>query len=103
MAHHYSLTIRELTFISWPTQPIRYINAMLVCCWASVADGGSTLNQYWFNVSCWLGTPLLERGGGLSVVVSTAAFHARARGLVPGLGCLKETKDVSSPSTCESQ
>ena len=35
--------------------------------------------------------------------VSTAAFHARARGSVPGLGGLKETKNVSSPSTCESQ
>ena len=32
------------------------------------------------------------RGGGPSVVVSTAAFHARVRGSVPGLGGLKETK-----------
>ena len=31
-------------------------------------------------------------GGGPKVVVSTAAFHARARGSVPGLGGLKETK-----------
>ena len=31
-------------------------------------------------------------GGGSRVVVSTAAFHARARGSVPGLGGLKETK-----------
>ena len=37
------------------------------------------------------------------VMVSTAAFHARVRGSVPGLGGLKETKNVSSPSTCESQ
>ena len=37
-------------------------------------------------------------GGGPRVVVSTAAFHARVRGSVPGLGGLKET-----PSTCESQ
>ena len=44
-----------------------------------------------------------EQGGGTRVVVSTTAFHARARGSVPGLGCLKETKNVSSPSTCESQ
>ena len=43
---------------------------------------------------CW--------GGGPRVVVSTAAFHARVRGSVPGLGGLKETKIVSSPSTCES-
>ena len=42
------------------------------------------------------------KGGGPRVVVSTAAFHARVRGSVPGLGGLKETKTVSSPSTCES-
>ena len=31
-------------------------------------------------------------GGGPRVVVSTAAFHARVRGSVPGLGGLKEIK-----------
>ena len=31
-------------------------------------------------------------GGGPRVVVSTAAFHARVRGSVPGLGGLQETK-----------
>ena len=46
---------------------------------------------------------LHQLGGGPRVVVSTAAFHARVRGSVPGLGGLKETKNVSSPSTCESQ
>ena len=45
----------------------------------------------------------IPRGWGPRVVVSTAAFHARVRGSVPGLGGLKETKNVSSPSTCESQ
>ena len=35
---------------------------------------------------------LQRRGGGPRVVVSTAAFHARVRGSVPGLGGLKETK-----------
>ena len=35
-------------------------------------------------------------------MVSTAAFHARVPGSVPGLGGLKETK-IFSPSTCESQ
>ena len=35
---------------------------------------------------------LLVQGGGPRVVVSTAAFHARVRGSVPGLGGLKETK-----------
>ena len=46
---------------------------------------------------------LLGGGGGARLVVSTAAFHARVLGSVPGLGGLKETKNVSSPSTCESQ
>ena len=46
---------------------------------------------------------LAGMGGGPRVVVSTAAFHARVRGSVPGLGGLKETKNVSAPSTCESQ
>ena len=35
---------------------------------------------------------LVDLGGGPRVVVSTAAFHARVRGSVPGLGGLKETK-----------
>ena len=46
---------------------------------------------------------IAEKGWGPGVVVSTAAFHARVRGSAPGLGGLKETKNVSSPSTCESQ
>ena len=33
-----------------------------------------------------------ELGGGPRLVVSTAAFHARVRGSVPGPGGLKETK-----------
>ena len=37
-------------------------------------------------------TKLEKMGGGPRVVVSTAAFHARVRGSVPGLGALKETK-----------
>ena len=62
------------------------------------------------NASCFSGAqkkhlPVISpgMGGGPRVVVSTAAFHARVRGSVPGLGGLKETKNVSSPSTCESQ
>ena len=35
---------------------------------------------------------LCSEGGGPRVVVSTAAFHARVRGSVPGLGGFKETK-----------
>ena len=41
------------------------------------------------SVACGLS---LKGGGGPRVVVSTAAFHARVRGSVPGLGGLKETK-----------
>ena len=37
-------------------------------------------------------SPCMWEGGGPRVVVSTAAFHARVRGSVPGLGGLKETK-----------
>ena len=37
---------------------------------------------------------LVYRGGGPRLVVSTAAFHARVRSSVPGLGGLKETKMV---------
>ena len=42
----------------------------------------------------YLNLPLYPNGmgGGPRVVVSTAAFHARVRGSVPGLGGLKETK-----------
>ena len=36
-------------------------------------------------------------GGGPKVVVSTAAFHARVRGSVPGLGGLKETMFLPHP------
>ena len=32
---------------------------------------------------------ILSEGGGPRVVVSTAAFHARVRGSVPGLGGLR--------------
>ena len=46
----------------------------------------STATRPMFNPS------LLLMGGGPRVVVSTAAFHARVRGSVPGIGGLKETK-----------
>ena len=40
---------------------------------------------------CYLSPISTVSGGGPRVVVSTAAFHARVRGSVPGLGGLKET------------
>ena len=45
---------------------------------------------------------IITRAGAPGVVVSTAAFHARVRGSVPGLSGFKETKNISSSSTCES-
>ena len=68
---------------------------MMTSCCPAVYDVGPTLNQHCFNVSYLLSKPsclLLWLGGGPRVVVSTAAFHARVRGSVPGLGGLKETK-----------
>ena len=77
---------------------------MLGCCWASVVDGGPAANPHWINVQSLLGwhiytsrarnkaIPPVREGGGPRVVVNTAAFHARVRGSVPGLGGLKETK-----------
>ena len=68
---------------------------------------GSALAQHRVNISSVLGFHLILlnqpgtkffgilfnfKGGGPRVVVSTAAFHARVRGSVPGLGGLKETK-----------
>ena len=54
------------------------------------------MKQHWVNVSCLRAHkqnhPLPVWGGGPRAVVSTAAFHARVRGSVPGLGGLKETK-----------
>ena len=39
----------------WTSQQTRYIDPMLVHCWASVVDGGPTLDQHWLDVSCFLG------------------------------------------------
>ena len=65
---------------------------MLVSWSANVADSGPTLYHHGIKVSCVLCSSLQLLGGGPRVVVSTAAFHARVRGSVPGLGGLKETK-----------
>ena len=52
--------------------------------------------QVYYNNVCVLicgkSGVMCRKGGGPRVVVSTAAFHARVRGSVPGLGGLKETK-----------
>ena len=48
-------------------------------------------NVEWLGIDIPLSRPS-NTGGGPRVVDSTAAFHARVRSLVPGLGGLKETK-----------
>ena len=55
-----------------------------------ICDSNSA-NGSFFRKSIYL-KYRFEKGGGPRVVVSTAAFHARVRGSVPGLGGLIETK-----------
>ena len=57
----------------------------------------SQLNHYFLGTKCVFGHQdlrmfCLKLGGGPRVVVSTAAFHARVGGSVPGPGGFKETK-----------
>ena len=47
-------------FLSADTQQTRDVDRMLFQCWADVVDGGPTLKQHWVNVSCLLGTTLLD-------------------------------------------
>ena len=64
-------------------------------CLLNVRPPSTTLTQHRPNIGQTLGICVLfagTLGGGPRVVVSTAAFHARVRGSVPGLGGLKETK-----------
>ena len=82
-------------------QSNQVIGPMYAQCWTNCSDVGLTLNRHCSRLVFAYGL-FLNLGGGPRVVVSTAAFHARVRGSVPGLGGLKETKFVSSPSTCES-
>ena len=50
-------------------------------------------NESWLNLHIMYVVAVIDlKGGGPRVAVSTAAFHARVRGSVPGLGGLKETK-----------
>ena len=75
---------------------------MFVKWWFTVCDAGPAFSQNWGNVpyvcrvdrlrSIDINIFAVMQGGGPRVVVSTAAFHARVRGSVPGLGGLKETK-----------
>ena len=59
---------------------------MLIGCFESMQIFTTTSSR------CGIDIYVHTEGGGPRVVVSTAAFHARVRGSVPGLGGLKETK-----------
>ena len=54
--------------------------------------GGRGTLSTWEPSEYDTGPVLPSLGGGPRVVASTAAFHVRARGSIPGLGGLKETK-----------
>ena len=68
-------------FSNWPSQSYSIYNIIQIkIAGLKIHSNAIILLIYW----C--------RGRGPRVVVSTAAFHARVRGSVPGLGGLKETK-----------
>ena len=83
------------------------IKSTLVQRFVFAGPGLDTINADGLQQGAGLGSiPKFDQAlgcGGPRVVVSTAAFHARVRGSVPGLGGFKETNNVSSPSTRESQ
>ena len=69
------------------------LSSTLSQCWNSVGQVLASLCVYCHLAWCSQARQCrLIAGGGPRVVVSTAAFHARVRGSVPGLGGLKETK-----------
>ena len=81
---------------------------MLVYCWSNVwRINRPVLETSVVQTAAVSGSHVIvendEIGRATSRGPSTTAFHARVRGSVPGLGGLKETNKVSSPSTCESQ
>ena len=100
----YLMPVKHLSklypFVKWE----RFITSIAYRVWYRLLCGmhlcGSSCVCSW---CCFMPTSATTLDGGPRAVVSTAAFHARVRGSVPGLGGLKETKNVSSPSTCESQ
>ena len=65
-------------------------NCYPLCC--HYQKGQSNAGPPSFKIKARNTSTQRRQGGGPGVVVSTAAFHARVRGSVPGLGGLKETK-----------
>ena len=69
---------------------IRYTQYSTYCMLVLIPGLHQFCRKFWKISGSW--RPSFIVGGGPRVVVSTAAFHARVRGSVPGLGGLKETK-----------
>ena len=94
-----------LNMLKWSPRFLKrgQVNALVSCLGQSSC---STLSCCYKSLEEELGINVNDlvsyRGGGPRVVVSTAAFHARVRRSVPGLGG-QRNKNVSSTSTCESQ
>ena len=66
----------NLTNVRSITQQTRDIEPLLDQCWANVVDGGPTLIQQWFNVSCLLGTfNCLSYASGTQSTVHTALLR----------------------------
>ena len=61
-------------------------------CLSAITLPPCTCSCHLQNSDMWVAHGYSTVGGGPRVVVNTAAFHARVRGSVPGLGGLKETK-----------
>ena len=45
-----SSKMREITKFNWPVNTRRYYNPMPLQWWATVGDGGPSLEQHWVNV-----------------------------------------------------
>ena len=80
----------SLSFTEYPTNTKHLYNNFIQRQPNVFAVGIALYKCLMFCVCCVLRSKL--EGGGPRVVVSTAAFHARVRGSVPGLGGFKETK-----------
>ena len=89
---------RQLTVTSFYVHAVHHVNSQLqafMCMQSTTSTHGYKLLCAVHHINSQLQAFFFFfffMGGGPRVVVSTAAFHARVRGSVPGLCGLKETK-----------
>ena len=69
-----------------PTQQTQDIDPMLVQCWASVVDGGPTLDQHWVDVLCLLGI-YQTKSRAARIYLSSKRTHWNNVGLMLGQRC----------------